>query len=97
MKKLFLDKYFYPYGKGICIRLFRSEEQNQQCIKVIKGILSDHKDTERRHAQEDLEKTLFPEDGKIDLAFYEQSLRHQVPKYEEINYEQVEEIEELNE
>lgn len=39
-------------------------------MKVINGILSDHKDTERRHAQDDLEKTLFPEDGKIDLEFY---------------------------
>jgi hypothetical protein len=28
MKKLFLDKYFYPYGKGIGIRLFRVEEQS---------------------------------------------------------------------
>ena len=28
MKKLFLDKYFYPYGKGIGVRLFRAEEQN---------------------------------------------------------------------
>lgn len=56
-------------------------------MKVINGILSDHKDTERRHAQDDLEKTLFPEDGKIDLEFYQQSLRHQLPKHEEINFE----------
>lgn len=28
MKKLFLDKYFYPYGKGIGVRLFRAEEQS---------------------------------------------------------------------
>jgi hypothetical protein len=26
MKKLFLDKYFYPLGKGIGIKLFRTEE-----------------------------------------------------------------------
>jgi len=25
MKKLFLDKYFYPLGKGIGIKLFRTE------------------------------------------------------------------------
>ena len=24
MKKLFLDKYFYPYGKGIIVKLFRT-------------------------------------------------------------------------
>ena len=51
MKKLFLDKYFYPYGKGICVKLFRTEEQNDQCCKIIKGIISDHEETERRHAQ----------------------------------------------
>ena len=28
MKKLFLDKYFYPYGKGIGVKLFSIEEQN---------------------------------------------------------------------
>lgn len=28
MKKLFLDKYFYPYGKNIGVRIFRLEEQN---------------------------------------------------------------------
>ena len=27
MKKLFLDKYFYPYGKGIVVKLFRLEDQ----------------------------------------------------------------------
>lgn len=54
MKKLFLDKYFYPYGKGIGIRLFRTEEQPQETIKIINGILSDHKDTERNLAQASL-------------------------------------------
>jgi len=45
MKKLFLDKYFYPFGKGIGIRLFRTEEQGEQTLKVIKGIISNHEDT----------------------------------------------------
>jgi hypothetical protein len=27
MKKLFLDKYFYPLGKGIGLKLFKPEEQ----------------------------------------------------------------------
>jgi hypothetical protein len=27
MKKLFLDKYFYPLGRGIGVKLFRPEEQ----------------------------------------------------------------------
>lgn len=51
MKKLFLDKYFYPYGKGIGIKLFRIEEQCEQTTKLINGILQDHKETERRQAQ----------------------------------------------
>ena len=74
MKKLFLDKYFYPYGKGIGVRLFRTEEQNEECAKVINGIVNDHKDTERKLAQEDLEKTLFPEEGTVNLEFFEQTL-----------------------
>lgn len=45
MKKLFLDKYFYPYGKGIGIKLFKTEEQPEQTLKIINGIISDHKDT----------------------------------------------------
>lgn len=28
MKRLFLDKYFYPLGKGIGVKLFRPEEQS---------------------------------------------------------------------
>jgi hypothetical protein len=54
MKKLFLDKYFYPFGKGIGIRLFRMEEQSESAIKMINGIISDHKETERKDYQEDL-------------------------------------------
>lgn len=27
MKKLFLDKYFYPLGRSIGVKLFRPEEQ----------------------------------------------------------------------
>jgi hypothetical protein len=47
MKKLFLDKYFYPLGKGIGVKLFRPEEQTIECERTIKAIVSDHEDTER--------------------------------------------------
>ena len=30
MKKLFLDKYFYPLGRGIGVKLFRPEEQSPE-------------------------------------------------------------------
>jgi hypothetical protein len=75
MKKLLLDKYFYPYGKGIGVRLFRVEEQPEQAIKIINGIISDHKETERKNYQHDLEKTLFPEEGTVNLEFYERTLQ----------------------
>lgn len=42
MKKLFLDKYFYPYGKGIGIKLFKPDEQPATVQKIINGIISDH-------------------------------------------------------
>lgn len=92
MKKLFLDKYFYPYGKGIGVRLFRPEEQNEDCSRIINGIVNDHRDTERRNAHEDLERTLFPEDGKVNLEFYEQTLMKEKEKYEMV--EELEDIEE---
>ena len=47
MKKLFLDKYFYPYGKGIGVKLFRIEEQNEISRNIINGIITDHEHTER--------------------------------------------------
>jgi hypothetical protein len=34
--------------------LFRTEEQPEHTIKIIKGIISEHKDTERNMAQADL-------------------------------------------
>ena len=55
MKKLFLDKYFYPYGKGIGIKLFRLEDQTDHSEKIIKGILTNHEETERRNQQIELE------------------------------------------
>lgn len=42
MKKLFLDKYFYPLGNGIGIKLFRLEEQSPMSEKTIMGIINDH-------------------------------------------------------
>lgn len=47
MKKLFLDKYFYPLGRGIGVKLFRPEEQTPECERAIKSIVSNHEDTER--------------------------------------------------
>jgi len=47
MKKLFLDKYFYPLGRGIGVKLFRPEEQGVECEKTIHAIVSNHEDTER--------------------------------------------------
>ena len=45
MKKLFLDKYFYPYGKGYGVKLYRIEDQNEYQAQVINGILNDHQNT----------------------------------------------------
>ena len=70
MKKLFLDKYFYPYGKGIGIRLFRAEDQSESMGKVIEGILNDHQETARRQEKEELEESLFPKDGIFNQKFY---------------------------
>lgn len=74
MKKLFLDKYFYPYGKGIGIKLYKTEDQNEETSKKIKGILYDHKETERRQARQQLQGTLFPEEGEFNYNFFEESI-----------------------
>ena len=92
MTKLFLDKYFYPYGKGIHVRLFGPEDQNQFSLKVINGIINDHKDTERRNAHESLEKNLFPSDGKVDIEFYKKSLLPENSKYQKLMLEELEDV-----
>ena len=30
MKNLFLDKYFFPYGKGFGVKLFREDELSEE-------------------------------------------------------------------
>jgi hypothetical protein len=42
MKKLFLDKYFYPLGKGITVKLFRPEEQTPELEQTYNSIVSNH-------------------------------------------------------
>lgn len=74
MKKLFLDKYFYPLGKGIGVKLFKPEEQTQECERVIRAIVNDHEDTEREKRHQQLEKTLFPGSGLVNWNFYEETL-----------------------
>jgi hypothetical protein len=71
MKKLFLDKYFYPLGKGIGVKLFKPEEQNEEYGKTITSIISNHEETERQKRQEELENTLFPGSGLVNWNFYE--------------------------
>ena len=71
MKKLFLDKYFYPLGRGIGVKLFRPEEESVECEKTFTAIMNDHLETERHRKQEELEKTLFPGSGIVNWNFYE--------------------------
>ena len=56
--------------------------------------MNDHKDTERRNNQESLEKTLFPEEGQVNLDFYEQSLMAKSKREEGFMEEAEEEVEE---
>lgn len=70
MKKLFLDKYFYSLGKGIGVKLFKPEDQTHDSKKTIDGIINDHQNTNRQHEKYQLEITLFPESGKVNLNFY---------------------------
>lgn len=51
MKKLFLDKYFYPLGRGIGVKLFRPEEQSAEFEKTINSIVNNHEETERVRQQ----------------------------------------------
>ena len=74
MKKLFLDKYFYPLGRGIGVKLFRPEEQSAEFEKTINSIVNNHQETERVRQQKELEDTLFPGSGLVNWNFYEQTL-----------------------
>lgn len=42
MKKIFLDKYFYPYGKGYGIKLYKLEDLGYEKGKIVRGILNGH-------------------------------------------------------
>ena len=74
MKKLFLDKYFYPLGRGIGVKLFRPEEQSADFEKTINSIVNNHQETERINRHRELEDTLFPGSGVVNWNFYEQTL-----------------------
>jgi hypothetical protein len=47
MKKIFLDKYFYPYAKGYGVKLYKIEDQNEYQLQIIDGVLNNHEKTER--------------------------------------------------
>lgn len=48
MKILLLGKQFFPYGKGIGIKLFRVDDATQQLENTMRGIVTDHCETNRR-------------------------------------------------
>jgi hypothetical protein len=48
MKLLLLGKEFFPYGKAIGIKLFRVDEATTELEHTMRGIVTDHCETNRR-------------------------------------------------
>ena len=81
MKKLFLDKYFFPYEKGYGVKLYKLQEQNEYQTRIINGIISDHQKSKRKLQKSLMEESLFPKNmGKINHEDLERSFSFSISK-----------------
>lgn len=75
MKELLLGKEFFPYGKAIGIKLFRIDEATQELEDTMRGIVTDHCETNRRMEKEEMEDKLFNHKKGFNIKFFEETLR----------------------
>jgi len=75
MKMLLLGKEFYPYGRSIGIKLFRIDEATKELEDTMKGIVTDHCETNRRVEMEVIEDKLFNHKEGFNVKFFEETLR----------------------
>ncbi len=71
MKNLFLDKYFFPYGKGFGVKLFKEEEltgNNRQFMDSLSQQVYEKRP--RRNKKMSLDRILFDEKGRLNPETY---------------------------
>lgn len=67
MKNLFLDKYFFPYGKGFGVKLFREEELNGDAKIFVEDLLHGKMETKQRKSKKTtLDNIIFDESGHLN-------------------------------
>ena len=76
MKNLFLDKYFFPYGKGYSVKLFREDELSGSSKEYIDYLLMmGCKKKEKKTKKMTLDSILFDQSGHLNPEIY-QTLTH---------------------
>ncbi len=71
MKSLLLGKEFFPYGKAIGIKLFRVDEATTELENTMRGIVTDHCETNRRLEKEDIKDKLFNHQNGFNVKYFE--------------------------
>lgn len=72
MKNLFLDKYFFPYGKGYSVKLFREDELTGNAKEYIDYLfMMGCKKKERKTKKKmTLDRILFDQSGHLNPEIY---------------------------
>ena len=74
MKNLFLDKYFFPYGKGYGVKLFREDQLFGESKDFVEELylMSTNKKKQKKHKKKmTLDKLLFDESGHLNPQIYQ--------------------------
>lgn len=66
MKNLFLDKYFFPYGKGYAIRLLKLQDLDGQTKNFVDELLFNIPTKPKKQKKVTLDSILFDESGKLN-------------------------------
>lgn len=66
MKNLFLDKYFYPYGKGYSVKLLKLEELTDQSKDFVDDLLFNLPIKIKKPKKKTLDAVLFNEKGQLN-------------------------------
>lgn len=67
MKNLFLDKYFFPYGKGFGVKLFKEEDLTGNNREFMDSLSQQaYEKRPKRNKKMSLDRILFDEKGRLN-------------------------------
>lgn len=71
MKNLFLDKYYFPYGKGYGVKLFREDQLTGSMRTYVDELLSEsYRNKPKKQKKKTLDNILFDESGHLNPEIY---------------------------